>query len=161
MLAQQGLITHSQNHGFSVLGFDDRDHQEIDEIRLNLETLALSRARTRATTQDIDAIFEFLAGTKDVSRQSPSPDWVKAELEFHGMIWDLSGNRWLGNCLRYVMVPYFNYETAFRLKPQDTNRGFPEQHQILLDYLKGESPHTAEECMRLHLRLPGDAQAQV
>ncbi len=154
ILAQQGLITHSQNHGFSVLGFADADHREIDEIRLKLESLALALARARITAQDLAGIERFLEGAAAVSRQSPSAEWVKAELEFHGMIWDLSGNRWLASCLRYVMVPYFNYETAFRLQPQVTDRGFPEQHRILLDYLKGVSAHAAESCMRLHLRMP-------
>jgi DNA-binding GntR family transcriptional regulator len=153
ILAQQGLITHEQNHGFSVLGFADRDHQEIDEIRLRLEALALDLAGSRVTDEDIRKFEAFLAGTKDVSRQSPSAEWVKAELDFHGMIWELSGNRWLVSCLKYVMVPYFNYETAFRLQPQVTDRGFPEQHQSLLDFLRGGSPYTAEECVHLHLTL--------
>ena len=30
VLAQEGLITHSQNYGFSVLGFTDEDHTESD-----------------------------------------------------------------------------------------------------------------------------------
>lgn len=154
ILAQQGLIVHSQNHGFSVLGFADRDHQEIDEIRLLLESLALSLAQTKMNDEELRKFEEFLASAATVSRQSPSADWVKSELEFHGMIWELSGNRWLASCLKYVMVPYFNYETAFRLQPQVTDRGFPEQHQPLLDYLQGNSPYTAEECMRLHLKLP-------
>jgi DNA-binding GntR family transcriptional regulator len=153
MLAQQGLITHSQNHGVSVLGFNDRDHQEIDEVRLRLESLALDLARARATGDGIRRFETFLAGAADVSRRSPSPDWVKAELDFHGMIWELSGNRWLVNCLNYLMVPYFNYETAFHLQPQVTDLRFPEQHQVLLDYLKGISPYGAEECLRRHLTL--------
>ena len=154
ILAQQGLITHSQNHGFSVLGFSDTDHGEIDEIRLILETVALSLARGRITATDLTTIDSFLEGTATVSRQNPSAEWVKAELEFHGMIWDLSGNHWLASCLRYVMVPYFNYETAFRLQPQVTDLRFPEQHQILVEYLKGSSPDTADVCMRKHLRMP-------
>jgi len=153
ILAQQGLITHAQNHGFSVLGFADRDHQEIDEIRLRLESLALTLARAHMTAEDLRRFEEFLQSTEAVSRRSPSAEWVKAELEFHGMIWDLSGNRWLASCLKYVMVPYFNYETAFRLQPQVTDRGFPEQHRILLDYLKGSSPYSTEEVMRLHMKL--------
>ncbi len=154
VLAQQGLITHSQNHGFSVLGFTDTDHGEIDAIRLRLETMALTLAQARAGEQDLKNIETFLKGAAAVSRQNPSVEWVKAELEFHGMIWDLSGNRWLASCLRYVMVPYFNYETAFRLQPQVTDLRFPEQHQILVEYLKGDSPYSAEECIRRHLRLP-------
>jgi DNA-binding GntR family transcriptional regulator len=160
ILVQQGLITHSQNHGFSVLGFTDRDHCEIDEIRLRLETMALSLARGRITGTELATIGTFLEGTATVSRQNPSADWVRAELEFHGMIWDLSGNRWLASCLRYVMVPYFNYETAFRLQPQVTDLRFPEQHQILVDYLKGASLDTADVCMRRHLRMPVASPAE-
>ena len=83
-----------------------------------LETLALTQARARVTEADIQEIEEFLEQKGSVSRQNPSAEWVKAELEFHGMIWDLSANHWLAGCLRYVMVPYFNYETAFRRQPQ-------------------------------------------
>src|ERR1017187_2309319 len=86
VLAQQGLITHTQNHGFSVLGFTDTDHGEIDEIRLRLETMALSLARSRISESDLPAIEAFLEGATSVSRQNPSAEWVKAELEFHGMI---------------------------------------------------------------------------
>ena len=161
ILAQQGLITHEQNHGFSVLGFSDRDHREIDEIRLQLESLALELARTKASEDDFRRFEEFLRASSSVSRRNPSAEWVKAELEFHGMIWDLSGNRWLASCLRYAMVPYFNYETAFRLQPQVTDRGFPEQHQILLDYLKGVSSHSAVNCMRLHLKLPLEGESDL
>lgn len=160
VLAQQGLIAHSQNHGFSVLGFTGTDHGEIDEIRLRLETMALSLARSRITDTDLATIETFLEGTAAVSRQNPSAEWVKAELEFHGMIWDLSGNRWLASCLRYVMVPYFNYETAFRLQPQVTDLRFPEQHQILVEYLKGTLSDTAEVCMRKHLRMPVASQVE-
>src|ERR1039457_4663135 len=66
VLAQQGLIAHSQNHGFSVLGFTDTDHGEIDEIRLRLETMALSQARSRITETDLSTIGTFLEGTAAV-----------------------------------------------------------------------------------------------
>src|ERR1700730_17985348 len=56
VLAQQGLITHSQNHGFSVLGFTDRDHTEIDEVRLRLESLALTLARDRINPDDLELV---------------------------------------------------------------------------------------------------------
>ena len=156
ILAQQGLIAHTQNHGFSVLKFTDRDHQEIDELRLRLETMALALARSRATEGDLSAIDALMDRTAFVSRQNPSAEWVKAELEFHGMIWELSGNRWLASCLRYAMIPYFSYETAFRLQPQILDQRFPQQHALLVDFLKGQSNSTAEECMRRHLRMPAE-----
>lgn len=160
ILAQQGLITHSQNHGFSVLGFADRDHTEIDEVRLQLETLALTLARANVTANELKRVQAANDGMASVFRGNRSPEWVRAETEFHGLIWRLSGNRWLEACLKYIMVPYFNYETAFRLEPQITGRQFAELHQPYVDFLKGSSPHTAGQCVRLHLGMPLETAAE-
>ncbi|HEY3839219.1 MAG TPA: GntR family transcriptional regulator [Bryobacteraceae bacterium] len=153
ILAQQGLIAHSHNHGFSVLGFSDRDHAEIDAVRLQLESLALTSARTRITTDEVDLLEKATERLASVIRKNSSVEWVKAELEFHELLWELAGNRWLSDCLRRVMVPYFHYETAFRLEPQITDQQFADPHQIYVDFLKGSSQYSAEECVRIHLGL--------
>jgi DNA-binding GntR family transcriptional regulator len=160
VLAQQGLITHSQNHGFSVLGFTDRDHTEIDEVRLRLESLALTLARDRLNQEDLELVDRANARMTAVFRKNSSAEWVTAELEFHGLIWELSGNHWLRDCLRHIMVPYFHYETAFRLEPQITGQQFAEQHQIYVDFLKGISSRTAEQCVRFHLGMGEGAKSE-
>jgi DNA-binding GntR family transcriptional regulator len=153
VLAQQGLITHSQNYGFSVLGFTDTDHREIDQIRLKLEALALTLARVRLTGEDLNAVQALNERMASLSREGHLTDWVRAEVEFHGLLWELSGNRWLVSCLKQVMIPYFNYETAFRLQPQVTDLPFLDQHQIYVDFLRGATSYTAEECVRYHLEM--------
>jgi DNA-binding GntR family transcriptional regulator len=153
VLAQQGLITHSQNHGFSVLGFSDKDHAEIDAVRLELESLALTLARGRITPDELDLLEQVTARMATTIRKNSSAEWVRAELEFHELVWELSGNRWLSDCLRRVMVPYFHYETAFRLEPQITDQRFAGLHQIYVDFLKGKSKNTAQQCVRIHLGL--------
>jgi DNA-binding GntR family transcriptional regulator len=160
VLAQQGLIAHSQNHGFSVLGFTDRDHNEIDEVRLKLEVLALTLARNRITPDEMELIESVNARMAAVIRKNSSAEWVKGELEFHSLIWELSGNRWLVECLKRVMVPYFHYETAFRLEPQINNQRFAALHQIYIDFLKGTSSHTAEQCVRIHLSMSETSEAE-
>lgn len=154
VLAQQGLISHSQNYGFSVLGFSDRDHQEIDQVRLRMESLALALARERITPDELELVESANARMADMFRKNSAAEWVKAELEFHELIWELSGNRWLADCLKRVMVPYFHYETAFRLEPQITDQQFTALHQIYVDFLKGDSTYTAEQCVRIHLSMP-------
>src|SRR5579864_7143650 len=80
VLAQQGLITHSQNHGFSVLPFNDKDHAEIDEVRLELESLALTLARARITPEELDLLEQVSSRMAAVIRRSSSAAWVRAEL---------------------------------------------------------------------------------
>lgn len=160
VLAQQGLITHSQNHGFSVLGFSDRDHAEIDAVRLELESLALTLARALITPDEMDMLEKATARLSNVVRKYSSAEWVRAELEFHELVWELSGNRWLSDSLRRVMVPYFHYETAFRLEPQITDQQFADLHQIYVDYLKGSSRYSARQCVQIHLGM-GDGETAV
>ena len=45
VLAREGLVSHSQNYGFSVLEFSEHDRLEIQQVRLPLETLALELAK--------------------------------------------------------------------------------------------------------------------
>lgn len=154
VLAQQGLISHSQNYGFSVLGFTGKDHDEIDQVRLKLESLALRLARDRITPEELDMVEAANSRMVHTFRNNSAVEWVKAELEFHELIWELSGNRWLADCLKRVMVPYFHYETAFRLEPQITDQEFAALHQIYVDFLKSLTDRTAEQCVRFHLSLP-------
>ena len=50
VLAQEGLVSHSQNYGFSVLEFNELDRTEVQQVRLPLEVLALELARRNITS---------------------------------------------------------------------------------------------------------------
>ena len=59
VLAQQGLVTHSHNYGFSVARFTEQDRLEVLQVRLPLETLALEPARARVTGEDLAILDQF------------------------------------------------------------------------------------------------------
>ena len=50
VLAQEGLVSHSQNYGFSVLEFNEQDRTEVQQVRLPLE---VPRAGTRDTEHHV------------------------------------------------------------------------------------------------------------
>src|SRR5882724_9735244 len=47
VLVQEGLLTHSPNRGFAVVNFTQADLKEINEVRLPLETTALTLAKPK------------------------------------------------------------------------------------------------------------------
>src|ERR671914_35648 len=53
VLAQEGLVSHSQNYGFSVLAFNEHDRTEVQQVRLPLEILALELAKQKITEPDL------------------------------------------------------------------------------------------------------------
>src|SRR3954471_14970305 len=61
VLAQEGLVSHSQNYGFSVVNLTDEDRKEVRQIRIPLETLALELAKPAMD----QSVLQQLAGLKD------------------------------------------------------------------------------------------------
>lgn len=154
VLAQEGLVSHSQNYGFSVLEFEERDRTEVQQVRLPLEILALNMARENITPADfkeLDSLTEQMAQNYSEQRYV---ECTQADLEFHRLIWNRTGNGRLLTALRNLMVPYFAYGSAFRMsRPDLTPELLRRQHRSFTDFLSGASDQTAEQCVRYHLGL--------
>ena len=101
VLAQERLVSHSRNCGFSVVNLTGEDRKEGRQIRLPLETLSLER----------------LSGLKDRMVQAGISS--QFDLEFHGLICHKSGNAGLMGSLRNLPVPYFAYGSAFKVSIPD------------------------------------------
>jgi DNA-binding GntR family transcriptional regulator len=158
LLAAEGLITHTQNKGFSVLNFTARDLQQIESVRIPLDALALANARrniTEGRLEQLEAARSLMSSRFEAGDTLGS---IRAEIDFHGLIWEISGNPWLTASLKRIMTPAYTYGTAFRLDGPPLNPLLlHELHGLYIDYLKGTSPHSAEQCVRLHLGLPPSA----
>ena len=151
VLAQEGLVCHSQNYGFSVVNLTEEDRTEVRQIRLPLETLALELAKPA-----MDAVtLEQLSTLKDKMVQAYVDglfiECTQFDVEFHNLIWKKSGNARLLASLRNLLAPYFAYGSAFKIsRPDLTPELLAAQHKCYVDFLSGESIQTAEECVRFH-----------
>jgi len=154
VLAQEGLVSHSQNYGFSVLNFTDHDRQEIQQVRLPLEILALDMARRRIAETDIEQLRRLNGCIVTEYKKDSVVECTQADLRFHALIWERSGNTRLVASLRNLMIPYFAYGSAFRLSRPDLSAALLDtQHQSYIDFLSGSSSQSAEQCVRFHTGL--------
>ena len=152
VLAQEGLLTHTQNRGFSVLNFTARDLEQIEAVRVPLESLALSAARERVTENDLKRLQAFKDELVRAFEAGEYADRIRGEVNFHAAIWEMAGNPWLVACLKRVMIPSFTYGTAFRMdRPDMTAEQFDWMHRLYIEFLAGSGERTAEQCVRLHI----------
>lgn len=159
VLVAEGLLNHTLNRGFSVLNFSAEDLEKIERVRVPLESLALSAARERVTPAGIEQLKEIKANLCRLYEAGDRQGSLRSEIDFHGSIWEMSGNPWLVASLRRIMIPSFTYGTAFRMNRPDLTPAIMDQlHSLYIDYLEGVSPHTAEECVRLHVGLPAASE---
>jgi len=155
VLVEEGLLTHSPNRGFSVIEFSAKDRDHIAELRLLLESHALEQGRERVTPPDLQRLSEIKTELVALFRDSERPARDAKEIEFHGFVWELSGNPWLVSALRRTMVPLFTFGRHLGISQAALDPTIADaQHQLYIDYLARKTDRTAVECVRFHLGLP-------
>lgn len=153
-LAKEGLVTHSQNYGFTVVEFTELDRTEVQQVRLPLETLALDMARSAVTAADLITLRQLRDDMADALSSRRFTDCTQADLAFHKHIWRMSGNSRLVDSLCNLLVSYFAYGSAFNIaRPDLTPELLREQHEAYVQYLTSGGSQTAEECVRAHAGL--------
>lgn len=156
LLVQEGLVTHSPNRGFSVVQITAADLQEIHEVRIPLEATALNMAKHRVSAEDLEQldtlknkmVEEYLDHNAQLSALS--------DMAFHGLIWERTGNSRLSGTLRTLVAPFFAYGSLFTKaleRPDLTGQLIREEHELMIDFLRGRTAVTAEDCVRFHLGL--------
>ena len=154
LLIQDGLVTHSPNRGFYVIQFTENDLKEICEVRLPLESTALTMARPNVSSGDLNKLTEL----KDKMIETHTAKEIllcgKFDMEFHSLIWDRTGNARLAATLRQLLAPLFAYGALFSVgRPNLTPELLAEEHDLFIQFLSGRIDRSAEGCVRFHLGL--------
>jgi DNA-binding GntR family transcriptional regulator len=155
LLAQEGLLTHSQNRGFSVVQITSDDLKEIQEVRTPLESTALALAKPHIASDDIEHLKGFKSALVSAFIEGNVLLCSQSDMQFHSLIWDRTGNSRLSGTLRSLLAPFFAYGSVFRglRRPDLTAELIAEEHELIIDFLSGKNNSSAQECVRFHLGL--------
>lgn len=137
-LEQMGLVERRRNVGATVRGFNEREVQELYEMRILLECEAMRRmplpvpeagmARLRAIQQSHDA-----AVNRDDQREI-----FRSNQAFHEALYALCGN----HVLALAIQEYARRTHAIRFgalsTPEQQQRSLSDHHEILLALEKGQ-----------------------
>lgn len=155
LLVQEGLVLHQPNRGFSVVQLTAGDLADIHQVRVPLEATALVTARPLVTGEDLARLedlrntmmSEFTLGNGHLCTQ--------ADIRFHRLIWERTSNTRLVATLQTLLSPYFAYGSLASVHRQVVRSAelIAYEHDLILDYLRGKSEISAEECIRIHLGL--------
>lgn len=132
--------------------FDQNDFKEINEVRLPLESAALTLARPNISAADLAKLSELKARMVDSYGASKLLTCSQADMAFHSLIWDRTENGRMAATLKTLLAPFFAYGSLFNIgRPELTPRLLDEEHDSFIQFLGGTGRQTAEECVRFHL----------
>ena len=149
-LERQGILMSRPRHGFNVRTITIREIDELYQVRMSLELMAVGLACKHADEAGlvrlIEAVEHMVADAESLSQS----ERVVRDLAFHTTICELSGNGYLSRLfsnmrteLRMIMALI---ETAY----QDPKR-VAATHQPIMAALEARDVAVAQDAMRVHL----------
>jgi DNA-binding GntR family transcriptional regulator len=148
-LAAEGFVVLDPQRGARVAAFDSRMLEEIFEVRITLERLAITRAARRMTPHAVARGREILDRMErpDLSAR----EWVQLDWEFHDVMNACAEQEYLRKMigtLRRQMDPYLRLDVA----KMGTIAFGRREHRRIFQSCVRKDPKAAGRHLEAHLR---------
>jgi DNA-binding GntR family transcriptional regulator len=135
----QGFVERVPNRGASVTDFSREDIRQIYQFRMELEGFAAELAREcgRPSPEDVCRLERALSGMQAGADGNDFWQFSRSDLEFHEIIWRMSGNPFVEKALRTVATPQFSYVLIRSFRHTRLNlAAITREHREILQVLK-------------------------
>lgn len=151
-LEAEGLVTLYPNRGATVSALSPAEAQEICEIRIALETMAIQLAIPKLTELDLQkaaAILEITEQETDVLR------WAELNWKFHATLYAPADRPRLLTTIKTLHVNIDRYVRLQMVKMNYLEQSQKEHYQ-LLDACSKQDSKTAVRLLRRHIGAAGE-----
>lgn len=151
MLELEGLVNMIPRKGAQVAQITEQDLNDVLEVRLGLEELAVRFACERFTDEEIKelglAVKEFEKKMKedDLSAQA------EADVKFHEIIYGATHNRRLVQIINNIREQMYRYRIEY-LKDVESRKTLVKEHYEICDALNHRDAESAVEKMCIHIK---------
>ena len=146
----QGFVERVPNKGTSVTDFSREDIRQIYQFRVEVEGFAaqLGRECGRPSAVDVSQMERAISGMQAGADANDFWQFSRSDLEFHEIIWRMSGNPFVEKALRTVATPQFSYVLirSFRHTRLDL-AAITEEHREILQVLKTRDAAACRQFM--------------
>ena len=108
-LEHQGYVQKTPYKGTTVTKLEPKQIQQIFQLRVELESLAVEWAKKNITPADIKELRGFIDRMKQAATVVDLDQFYQNDLEWHRRLWALSGNAYLADVLERLIVPLFAF----------------------------------------------------
>ena len=133
-----------------IIHLQNVNPQEIYEVRVALEAMAIYLAAEKHTEEDLACLEELVQEMEQNNHDLEAR--TKADLKFHQKIVSMSGNSLLipiSDSL-FTLLHDIVYDTLKKIGPSDDST---IMHNRIIEAIRNGDPDTAAEQMRIHLAL--------
>ncbi len=147
-LEHQGFVQKTPYKGTTATKLEPRQIQEIFELRVVLEALAIEWAKDKVTAEDIKQLKSLTRKMEQAAASLDLDQFYESDLDFHRKIWSLSGNSYLAEALERVVVPLFAFFVMKTKHDPESYIESAEMHGKIVEALPNKSAVELRELMK-------------
>jgi DNA-binding GntR family transcriptional regulator len=149
-LANAGLVEPVRNRGYRILAPEERDLDEISELRLMLEAPATRKVATVASDAQLAALDRLVEAIEETAEAGDLSGFLRADRQFHVGLLELAGNHRLVRLVEQLrdqtrLVGLKQLAEAGKLTASAA------EHRRILEAVQARDADRAEQLMRAHL----------
>jgi DNA-binding GntR family transcriptional regulator len=155
-----GLVENLPHRGARVRELSLEDLSEVYDARLALEIPAIRGAATNFTEANEQKAADVLDRHARALRRGDSAESLRTHTEFHLVLYEAAGSRWLMRLISPLWESAERYRVATIGRRRDYMKSRMDEHTRILAACRQHQPEVAEVELWNHLALTANAVAQ-
>lgn len=155
-LQQEGLVKIIPFKGAFVAEIDDRDVEEIFELRELLEGAAVKRAAITFASEDLQQGEALLEEMREAYKTGDMESYARASRDFHVLFIEKFGNQRMISALK-TFDDQLERVRITAIRTVENVPLFIKDYAKILEALKAKNPGEAERVLFVHLKRAKDA----
>lgn len=150
-LELEGLVQSIPNKGVYVIGFSSRDIDDMFEIRLALEGLAIQLAIERMDDEHLKVIKEVYTTMEFYTQIDDAKKVSELNIQFHDSIYQATQSKYFAQLLKDINYYVSVTSRHSILRPQRLDTAIVE-HKAILDAIIAKDRTLAKKMIKRHIR---------
>ena len=149
-LAKDGLIEIIPNKGAVVVPFNEKDIEDIYEIRMRIEGLASRKTAMRITNEQINELREIVDLQEFYAKRPTSDNTKNLDSVFHQKIYEFTGSK----IYEQILSTLHRKIKMFRKASMSSNERAIEavaEHRAIFDAIASHNPDLTEKLIIEHI----------
>ena len=149
-LEMEGLVVIAPRKGAQVANISEKDLNNVLEVRIALENLAIEKACSRMTEEEISSLYLAYRKFENLIGEGDLRCLAKADEAFHEIIYRAADNERLMQVLNNMKEQIYRYRVEY-LKEEETRAQLSAEHGEIVKAIRMRDPERAKAASFRHL----------
>lgn len=149
-LELEGLVNMIPRKGAVVASISEKDMKDVLEVRITLEELAVKLAVKNMEPEDIEQLRMAAKGFENAVISRDIVDIVEADVAFHDIIYNKTGNNRLIQIINNLREQMYRYRLEY-IKDARTHSILISEHNDIIEALRSKDVEAAKNAVREHI----------